>query len=93
MNERIGFIGLVHMGEAIASNLISAGYAMHVYNRTPEKAHSLVEQGATRALTPRYTAEPGGVVITMLSDDQALESVVMGEERFLEQLVLASPRA
>jgi 3-hydroxyisobutyrate dehydrogenase-like beta-hydroxyacid dehydrogenase len=86
MTERIGFIGLGHMGQAIASNLITAGYAVHVYNRTPEKAAGLVAQGATRALTPWHTAEPGGVVITMLSDDQALESVVMGEQGFLEQL-------
>ena len=86
MNERIGFIGLGHMGRAMADNLITAGYAVHVYNRTPDKAAGLVARGAKLALHPSHTAEPGGVVITMLSDDQALESVVMGEQGFLEHL-------
>ena len=86
MVERIGFIGLGRMGHAIASNLIRAGYAVHVYNRTPEKAAALVAQGARLAHQPSQTAEPGGIVMTMLSDDQALESVVFGENGFLERL-------
>jgi 3-hydroxyisobutyrate dehydrogenase-like beta-hydroxyacid dehydrogenase len=46
MDERIGFIGLGHMGQAIASNLVTANYALYVYNRTPHKAAGLVAQGA-----------------------------------------------
>lgn len=86
MEKRIGFIGLGHMGRAMAENLLTAGYALHVYNRTPDKAAALVARGATLALHPRHTAEPGGIVITMLSDDQALESVTFGENGFLERL-------
>jgi 3-hydroxyisobutyrate dehydrogenase and related beta-hydroxyacid dehydrogenases len=86
MEKRIGFIGLGHMGRAMADNLITAGHALHVYNRTPDKAAALVARGATLALHPSQTAEPGGIVITMLSDDQALESVTLGENGFLERL-------
>ena len=86
MVERIGFIGLGRMGQAMASNLITAGYALHIYNRTPDKAAALVAQGARLAHQPSQTVEPGGVVITMLSDDQALESVVLSENQFLECL-------
>lgn len=86
MTERIGFIGLGRMGQAMASNLIAAGYALSVYNRTPSKAAALVARGARLADHPSQTAEPGGVVITMLADDQALESVVFGEKGFLERL-------
>jgi 3-hydroxyisobutyrate dehydrogenase-like beta-hydroxyacid dehydrogenase len=86
MTERIGFIGLGRMGQAMASALIAAGYTLCVYNRTPDKAAPLVAQGARLVHHPSQTAEPGGVVITMLSDDQALESVVLGEKGFLERL-------
>lgn len=86
MAERIGFIGLGHMGQAMASNLIAAGYALCVYNRTPSKAAALVAQGAKLVGQPSQTAESGGVVITMLSDDQALQSVMSGENGLLERL-------
>jgi 3-hydroxyisobutyrate dehydrogenase-like beta-hydroxyacid dehydrogenase len=86
MEKRIGFIGLGHMGRAMADNLITAGYALHVYNRTSDKAAALVTRGATLALHPSGAVEPGGIVITMLADDQALESVTFGENGFLERL-------
>jgi 3-hydroxyisobutyrate dehydrogenase-like beta-hydroxyacid dehydrogenase len=86
MEKRIGFIGLGHMGRAMADNLVTAGYALHVYNRTSDKAAALVTRGATLALHPSGAVEPGGIVITMLADDQALESVTFGENGILERL-------
>ena len=38
MSETLGFIGLGNMGEAIATNLLRAGYGLRVYNRTAAKA-------------------------------------------------------
>lgn len=86
MSELIGFIGLGSMGEPMASNLLKAGYALRVYNRTPSKAASLVNQGAKLVSHPRDVAEPGGTVITMLSDDRALEAVVGGDNGLLVRL-------
>ena len=86
MSPRIGFIGLGRMGHAMADNLLTAGYSLSVYNRTPEKAAALVARGATLAVHPAQTAEPGGIVITMLSDDQAVETVTSGENGFLARL-------
>ncbi len=86
MSELIGFIGLGSMGEPMASNLLKAGYTLRVYNRTPSKAASLVNQGAKLVSHPRDVAEPGGTVITMLSDDQALEAVVGGDNGLLVRL-------
>ncbi|HET6674068.1 MAG TPA: NAD(P)-dependent oxidoreductase [Nitrospiraceae bacterium] len=86
METRIGFIGLGRMGHAMADNLLTAGYSLSVYNRTPEKAEALVTRGAALADDPAQTAEPGGMVITMLSDDHALESVTLGENGFLPRL-------
>jgi len=82
---KIGFIGLGNMGIAMAANLLKAGHEVTVYNRTAEKAQPLVAQGAKRAddIAQACAAE---VVITMLADDHALESVVYGEKGVLECL-------
>jgi 3-hydroxyisobutyrate dehydrogenase-like beta-hydroxyacid dehydrogenase len=77
MKETIGFIGLGGMGLAMASNLLQAGFGLRVYNRTAEKARPLVELGACLARSPAEAAEPGGVVVTMVSDDKAVEEVTL----------------
>ena len=78
MSTEVGFIGLGAMGEPIAANLIAAGYKLRVYNRTASKADALVAAGATRVERPGDAAVTGGVVITMLADDAALEQVTLG---------------
>src|SRR5207247_245653 len=74
---KVGFIGLGNMGAGMAGNLLKAGHEVTVYNRTPEKAEPLVQQGAKHA-TAVSDACRGDVVITMLADDAAVESVVFG---------------
>jgi 3-hydroxyisobutyrate dehydrogenase-like beta-hydroxyacid dehydrogenase len=86
MSKIIGFIGLGSMGLPIASNLLEAGYRLHVYNRTPQKAQPLVDKGAKLGNTPADVVESGGIAITMLANDQALEEVVFGENGILEKL-------
>ena len=86
MNERIGFIGLGNMGRPIASNLLKAGYDLHVYNRDSSKAAPLIAEGAHQGLRPSEVVEPGGIVITMLADDAALEQVTLGEDGILKRL-------
>ncbi len=75
---KVGFIGLGNMGSGIAANLLKAGHEVTVYNRTASKAEPLVQQGA------RYAAQVadacrGEAVLTMLSDDYAVEGVVFGD--------------
>ena len=77
MKEIVGFIGLGNMGLAMATNLLKAGFGLRVYNRTAEKARPLLEEGARLARSPAEAAEPGGVVVTMVSDDRALEEVTV----------------
>ncbi len=79
MTETVGFIGLGSMGLPMARRLLDAGYALRVYNRTPGKAVELLERGAREVKTPAETVEPGGIVITMLANDAALETVTLGE--------------
>jgi 3-hydroxyisobutyrate dehydrogenase-like beta-hydroxyacid dehydrogenase len=86
MKETAGFIGLGGRGLAMAANLLKAGFGLRVYNRTAEKARPLLEQGATLARSPAEAAEPGGVVVTMVSDDRAVEDVTLGSTGFLSRL-------
>jgi 2-hydroxy-3-oxopropionate reductase len=63
----------------MAANLLKAGYGLTVWNRTASQADGLVSQGAKRAATPREVAAASEVVITIVSDPPALESVLWGE--------------
>ncbi len=69
---KIGFIGLGQMGAGMAANLLKAGHEVAVYNRTASKAEALVRLGAQaqRSVEAVCAAD---AVITMLSDDDALE--------------------
>lgn len=79
MNLEAGFIGSGAMGLPIASNLLAAGVKLRVFNRTPSKAEALIAAGALKSATPADVAASGGIVMTMLADDDAVESVVTGE--------------
>lgn len=77
--QKIGFVGLGNMGLPMAENLLAAGYQLIVYNRTASKAEPLVAKGARRAERAGDVAEPGGIVVSMLADDAAVEALVIGE--------------
>ena len=79
MNETIGFIGLGALGQPVAHNLLKAGYQLKIYNRTASKAEPLKALGAEIASRPADTLTPGGMVVTVVSNDKALEEVVMSE--------------
>jgi 3-hydroxyisobutyrate dehydrogenase-like beta-hydroxyacid dehydrogenase len=83
---RIGFIGLGNMGAAMAANLLKAKYEVAVWNRSAAKAHGLIESGAVLASNPKEAATDKDVVITMLADDAALDSVLEGETGLLAGL-------
>lgn len=77
---KVGFIGLGGMGLPMAANLIQAGHELTVYNRTRERAESMAKQGARIAGSPREAAAGVEVLITMLADDAAVESVTFGDQ-------------
>ncbi len=85
MNDTVGFIGLGDLGQPMAHNLLKDGYKLKVYNRAVSKAEAFAALGAEVADQPRHAVTPGGVVITVVSDDAALETIVMSEG-FLEGL-------
>jgi 3-hydroxyisobutyrate dehydrogenase-like beta-hydroxyacid dehydrogenase len=53
---RVGFIGLGRMGLPMARRLLGAGHQLVVYNRTAERADSLLAEGARVARSPREAA-------------------------------------
>ena len=84
--KNVGFLGLGVMGSGMAGNLLAAGYALRVWNRTAAKAEPLVAQGARRAATPAEAAAAAEAVITMLADDAALREVSYGAAGLLDAL-------
>ena len=86
MSETIGFIGLGGMGSAMAANLIKAGFRVKVYNRTSARAEPLVALGAIQAHTPAEAANEGGIVVTMLTNDDAVQSAAFGDAGFGQAL-------
>ncbi len=79
----VAFLGLGVMGRPMAARIVEAGFPVRVYNRTrgPEKA--LAKLGATACLSPADCADGADIVITMLSDAEALASVLEGRDGVL----------
>ncbi|MFI5168285.1 MAG: NAD(P)-dependent oxidoreductase [Thermoanaerobaculales bacterium] len=75
---RIGFIGLGRMARAMAENLLKAGHTVAAFNRTRSRAEELAAKGARLAESATAAVEDAELVITMLADDAALESIVFG---------------
>jgi 3-hydroxyisobutyrate dehydrogenase-like beta-hydroxyacid dehydrogenase len=82
---KLGFIGLGHMGAAMAANLVKAGHQVSVFNRTAGRAAALIRLGAREASSVA-AASDAEAVITMLSDDDALSQVAFGEAGLIANL-------
>jgi 3-hydroxyisobutyrate dehydrogenase-like beta-hydroxyacid dehydrogenase len=84
---KIGFIGLGIMGSRMAANLLKKGHKLIVYNRTKQKAGSLIAAGAAWAPTPADVAKQVTVIITMLAKPDAIaETALIGKYGFLNHL-------
>lgn len=82
----LGFIGLGNMGTGMARNLLRAGNQLAVYNRSRGKAELLAAEGARVAQSPADACRGADAVLSMLSDDSAVEQVVFGEQGVLGAL-------
>src|ERR1700733_68263 len=79
MTMRVAVLGLGTMGLGMEKNLLKAGLAVSVYNRTHAKAEPLGAGGAHIADTPAEAARDAEVTISMLSDDDASRRTWTGE--------------
>ncbi|KAK8259152.1 hypothetical protein V6Z12_D13G037300 [Gossypium hirsutum] len=83
---RIGWIGIGIMGAAMASHLLSAGYSLTIYARSPSKASSLLSQGAHLAHSPHQLARQSDVVFTMVGNPQDVNQIVLQPNGILSTL-------
>lgn len=72
---RIGFIGLGHMGNPMARNLLKHGHTLKVYDMLPELVRKLTEHGCTAAASIADCGKEVDVVITMLPSSPHVRSV------------------
>lgn len=85
--ERIGIAGSGRMGTAIGGRLLAAGFPLAVWNRTAGRADVLIAQGATLAATPQALVESSDIVLTLLTDDAAIEQVYYSQDGLLSGAV------
>lgn len=84
--HKLGWIGLGHMGEPMANNLLQAGYIVNVYNRSPEKTASLVESGAINLNSPKEVADQSDIIFIMLSNSEAVKAVLTNDNGILNTI-------
>ncbi len=86
LSTPLGFVGLGAMGGGIARRLLDAGYTVHGYNRTRERAAALAEAGLVLEATPREVAERAEIVFSMVTNVAALSAVTDGPDGILAGL-------
>ncbi|MFC2947816.1 NAD(P)-dependent oxidoreductase [Virgibacillus sediminis] len=79
----IGFIGTGVMGKSMAGNLLKAGYPLHIFTRTKEKAQELIDQGAVWKESIAEIARDSDVIITMVGYPKDVEDVYFGDNGIL----------
>ena len=79
MSERIGFIGLGIMGQGMVNNLIKAGHAVSIWNRTRSRMERFIEAGANPCTSPADVAAHSEIVITCVSDTADVEEIILRE--------------
>jgi 3-hydroxyisobutyrate dehydrogenase-like beta-hydroxyacid dehydrogenase len=72
----IAFLGIGLMGKPMAKRLLDAGYPLIAWNRTLNKAETLVTHGARVVATPAQAVRDAGIVITMLEAGPTVKEVV-----------------
>ncbi len=87
---KIAFLGLGNMGLPMARHLLKAGHEVTVWNRTISKADGLRADGAKVCNSPAEAARNAEIAITMLADDLAVESAVLGAQGLTEGLPKAA---
>ena len=79
--KKAGYVGLGIMGQAMAANLLKAGYELIVWNRTASKASALAREGAVVAESPADVAAKGAQVIFInVTDTPDVEQVIFGDD-------------
>jgi 3-hydroxyisobutyrate dehydrogenase-like beta-hydroxyacid dehydrogenase len=80
---KVGVAGLGLMGTGITKRLINSGHSVSIYNRTHSKAQHFSNK-ATVALSPRELAEGCDLLITVVTDFDAVKDILFGTKGVVE---------
>jgi 3-hydroxyisobutyrate dehydrogenase-like beta-hydroxyacid dehydrogenase len=86
----VGVVGLGAMGGALASRLLDTGHEVNGTNRSADRAGPLIARGVHWHDTPREVAAAVEVVISMVTDDAALEAITSGADGIVAGLAPAT---
>ena len=81
----IGFIGLGNLGTVMVTNLLEQGHKLHLYNRTDEKMQPYKERAFLHKDLPSF-AKACDLVLSIVSDDKAVEKISLGKDGLIENL-------
>lgn len=76
MNKQLGFIGIGLMGQPMTQRLLAAGYAVNVWNRSPEKLGPTIKAGAIHCHSIAELVAQSDIILLCLADTPIVESVV-----------------
>jgi 3-hydroxyisobutyrate dehydrogenase-like beta-hydroxyacid dehydrogenase len=80
---KVGFVGLGAMGQVIVPRLMAAGYEVSGWNRSPERATPLIHAGMIWRDSPADVANDTDVILSMVTDGNAVQTVALGEKGVL----------
>lgn len=83
---KLGWIGLGAMGNPMASNLIKAGFALNIYNRTSSKIQNLKSLGANSFDNIKELVKNSEIIFLMLSNGEAVREVLTSKNGILDSL-------
>ncbi len=84
--QKIGFVGLGHMGGGMAARFLAAGYPVYGEEQNREDAQGIIDDGLQWRDTPREVAEAADILFTSLPDDGVVETVASGSDGILAGL-------
>ena len=82
----VGFVGLGAMGAGIVPRLMAAGHTVTGWNRSRDKAEPLIKSGMRFAASPRAVASASEMVLSIVTDAAAVQSVALGDDGIIAGL-------
>jgi 3-hydroxyisobutyrate dehydrogenase-like beta-hydroxyacid dehydrogenase len=82
----LGYVGLGVMGGQMVARLLEKGHTVTGWNRTKSKAQWLIDKGMKWADSPKAVAEASDVVLSMVTDSEALKKIASGDSGILAGL-------
>jgi 3-hydroxyisobutyrate dehydrogenase-like beta-hydroxyacid dehydrogenase len=80
---KVALVGTGIMGSGMADHFMKEGYEVYVWNRSPENAQKLIDQGAIATSTPKEATEKADMIFEVTANDESSRAVWLGDEGIL----------